>query len=308
VLGIAVVQRLDGRRLPFAMEVIGFSEEEGVRFGTPFIGSRAVAGTLDDAVLSLTDAAGRTVRDAITAYGLDVKELPAARAGADAIGYFEMHIEQGPVLDTLGLPVGVVNAIAGQTRLRVTFSGSANHAGTTPMEGRRDALTGAAEWILSVEREARAGTGVVATVGRVDVAPGATNVIAGSCTASLDVRHFHDGVRTGTVERLISLAREIARRRQLTVAVEATLDQAAVPMNVELEAVLERAVTACGYPLHVLPSGAGHDAMILAPRMPAAMLFLRTPGGVSHHPDEAVREEDVEAAIRVGVRFVEELA
>jgi allantoate deiminase len=308
VLGIAIVSRLRGRRLPVAIEVVGFSEEEGVRFGVPFIGSRAMTGTVDAALLDRVDAGGVRVRDAIAAYGLDQNELPKAVADRDTLGYFEMHIEQGPVLDEMNAPLGVVCAIAGQTRLAVSFMGAANHAGTTPMARRRDALAGAAEWITRVERGAAVVAGLVATVGRIEVSPGAANVIPGTCMATLDVRHADDRIRESAVATFIDAGREIAAHRNLEVDFGLRLNQPAVPMDAHLTARLEAAVTSVGYPVHTLPSGAGHDAMVLAERMPVAMLFLRTPGGVSHHPDETVREEDVEAALRVGIAFLENVA
>jgi allantoate deiminase len=299
VLGVALIEHLGGRRLPFAIEVIGFSEEEGVRFGVPFIGSRALIGDIDDQLLA-------TIADAIAAFGLDPKRIGEARAGDDALGYLEFHIEQGPVLDSLNLPLGIVETIAGQSRFDVLFEGQANHAGTTPMNLRHDALAGASEWIGAVEREARAVPGAVATVGRVSVSPGASNVIPRSAATSLDVRHAADAVRRDLVTRLLHCAEQIAASRCLTVSSEQRLDQAAVAMDSTLVQMLERAVAATGRPIHRMPSGAGHDAMIVARRMPAAM-FLRSPGGISHHPDEMVMAEDVDAALEAGMRFLEEL-
>ena len=231
-----------------------------------------------------------------------------AAAQGNLLGYFEMHIEQGPVLDALDTPLGIVTGIVGQSRLTVTFDGAANHAGTTPMSQRRDALAGAAEWIGRVERDALAVAGLVATVGRLDVSPGAANVIPGSCTATLDVRHAEDHVRESAVGACIDAARDIAASRDLTVAVDRRLNQPAVPMDLRLRAQLEAAVDEAGYPVHLMPSGAGHDAMVLADRCPTAMLFLRTPRGVSHHPDESVREDDVEAALQVGAAFLGRVA
>jgi allantoate deiminase len=307
VLAIALVEHVNGKRYPFAIEVVGFSEEEGVRFGAPFIGSRAFAGTIDDELLARRDANGRSVAEAIEAFGLDLRDIPGA-AASRGLGYLEYHIEQGPVLESRGAPVGIVDAIAGQTRAEITFTGAAGHAGTTPMIGRRDALACAVEWISAVEREALASPGVVATVGRVEVSPGASNVIAAAASASLDVRHGDDGVRTSVAGRLEALAREIAARRRIDVAWKRRLDQAAVLMDPRLVATLERAVHRAGVPVHRLPSGAGHDAMIVASRMPVAMLFLRSPGGISHHPSESVLEEDVNTALDVGRHFLDELA
>jgi allantoate deiminase len=300
VLGIALIERLGGRRLPFAIEVIGFSEEEGVRYGVPFIGSRAFIGDVDTELLA-------SIAGAIAAFGLDPSRIGEARASDDAIGYIEFHIEQGPLLESLGLPLGIVDAISGQSRLDLVFEGKANHAGTTPMNLRRDALGGAAEWITEVEREARALPGAVATVGRVIVYPGAGNVIPSSATASLDVRHANDAIRPDLVARLLRCAEQIAASRCLTVSWEQRLDQSAVAMEPALVELLERAVMSTGRTVHRMTSGAGHDAMIVARRMPAAMLFLRSPGGVSHHPDETVLPEDVAAALEAGMRFLEEL-
>jgi allantoate deiminase len=308
VLAVALVELLEQQPLPFSIEVVGFSEEEGVRFGVPFIGSRALAGTIDTDLLERADAHGRSVADAIRAYGLDPSCLPNARADDDAIGYLEFHIEQGPVLDDLAIPLGVVTTVVGQSRLTVTFTGSTNHAGTTPMHARRDAVAGAAEWITAVEGLAQRTPGLVATVGRVLASPGATNVVAGRCEASLDVRHASDDARAAAVEALRHTAQQISSRRQLSVHWDTHLDQRSVAMSPALVAALERAVAAQGVPVHPIDSGAGHDAMIMATRMPAAMLFLRSPRGISHHPDEAVIEGDVAAALGAGLAFLEDLA
>jgi len=308
LIGIALVEALEGRGLPFAVEVIGFSEEEGVRFGTPFIGSRALAGTLDDEALARCDRNGVSVVDAIRAFGLDAGRIADACAALDTIGYLEFHIEQGPVLESRGRPIGVVNAIAGQTRLALTFTGTANHAGTTPMSLRHDALAGAAEWIAAVEAAAVGTPDLVATVGRIEARPNATNVIAGRCDVSLDVRHRDDSVRHRSAAALLQRATGIALRRGLAVKHEVRLDQPAVAMAGGLTRVLEQAVRDSGTPLEHLVSGAGHDAMVVGGCMPAAMLFLRSPGGISHHPDEAVREDDVALALEIGQRFLARLA
>jgi allantoate deiminase len=300
VLGVELVELLIGRRFHFAIEVVGFSEEEGVRFGVPFIGSRALIGDIDDTL-------GATISDAIRAYGLDPTKIGEARVTGPTIGYVEFHIEQGPVLESLNLSLGVVTAIAGQSRCEVRFEGHANHAGTTPMYLRHDALAGAAEWIGAVEREALAGGDLVATVGKIDARPGAGNVIAGSAALSLDVRSVDDGVRTEAVTRVLDYAREIGARRGLTVTSELRLDQAAAPMDPGLTEILAEAVRAAGQADHRMPSGAGHDAMIMAKKMPAAMLFLRSPGGISHHPDESVLAQDVAAALATGEHFLEQL-
>jgi allantoate deiminase len=306
-LAIALVECLESRKLRFPIEVVGFSEEEGVRFGLPFIGSRALAGSLDPAALELRDADGLSLADAIRAFGLDPAGIPDARV-TEALGYLEFHIEQGPLLESLGMPLAAVEKIVGQSRLEFLFEGQANHAGTTPMGFRRDALAAAAEWIAVVEGEAAlAPAGMVCTVGRLDVVPGASNVIAGSARASLDVRHPDDTVRQEGVRRLADCARQIAVRRGLNASVHPQLDHPAVAMDASWTGKLERSITVAGLRAHRMSSGAGHDAMILAPRMPVAMLFLRSPGGISHHSDETVVQEDVAAALAVGWHFLEEL-
>ena len=308
VMGVALVGSLRGRRLPFAIEVVGFSEEEGVRFGIPFIGSRALVGDVDAALLEATDASGTSIAQAIGDFGLDASRMTDALAASNPLGYLEFHIEQGPVLEKHRQPVAIVDRIAGRTYADVTFVGSAGHAGTTPMDARRDALAGAAEWIGCVETQARRVDGLVATTGRIDAAPGAANVIAGRCRVTLDVRHADDAARTITVGRLQSAAEDIGARRGLTVEWSPRFDHAAVAMHPAIVAMLGRAVERAGATPTVMSSGAGHDAMILAPHMPAAMLFIRTPGGLSHHPDETVMEGDVAVALAAGANFLDELA
>jgi allantoate deiminase len=288
VMGVALVET----RPRMAVEVIGFSEEEGVRFGFPFIGSRALTGTLGE----LAEIAAPAIRD----FGPDPSQMANARFSPRSAGYFEIHIEQGPVLESLGLPLGVVDGIVGQSRYRVTFTGRANHAGTTPMHLRHDALAAAADWIGAVET-----CGTVATVGSVSVAPNAANAVAGRVVASLDVRDPCDSKRRETGAGLIARAEEAGARRGVAVVHEALMDQAAVPLDPSMRDLLEACVRAEGYAVHRMMSGAGHDAMIVAPFVPSAMLFVRSPGGISHHPDETVLAEDVAAALAVGARFVE---
>jgi allantoate deiminase len=304
VMAIALVEQVQP---PFPVEVVGFSEEEGVRFGVPFIGSRALIGDAGPDLLEKRDLAGVSVAAAIRAYGLDPLLVPAARLAPPSRGYLEFHIEQGPVLEQLNLPVCVVDSIAGLSRLWVSFEGHANHAGTTPMHLRHDALAGAAEWIGEVEREGHEVEGLVATVGRIEAEPGAANVIPGCVRASLDVRHTRDAIRKVSLQRLIEIAEKIASARGLRFSYEDRLDQPACAMDTGMVAGLERAVAATGSPVHRMTSGAGHDAMIMAHRMPAAMLFLRSPGGISHHPDENVLAEDVAIAMAVGRRFLLDL-
>jgi allantoate deiminase len=268
------------------LEVVAFSEEEGARFGIPFIGSRALVG---DPVTNTE------VLEAIWQFGLDPAQISRAAMSPEVRGYLEFHIEQGPVLESLDLPLGVVETIVGQSRFEVRFTGKAGHAGTTPSHHRQDALAGAAEWIGIVEREG-------GTVGWIAAEPGAANVIPGAARASLDIRHARDDVRRRTTDCILHAAREIASRRGLSVEWQQKLDEPAVSLECE---ALERAVELAGYPVHRMVSGAGHDAMILARRVPAAMLFLRSPGGISHHPDETVRPDDVAAALAVGTEYVQ---
>lgn len=306
VLGVALVEMLEEKRFPFSLEILGFSDEEGVRFGTPFIGSHALADTFDAGLLDRKDEHGRSMRQAIRDFGLDPNRIPDAKASAGALGYLEFHIEQGPVLDNLNLPLAIVDVISGQTRVDVVFTGMAGHAGTTPMKLRRDALACAAAWISEVEREALTTAGLVATVGRIEVEPGAGNVVPGRCMASLDVRHPADQTRTEAVEHLANAARDIASRRVLELTWEHRLDQNSVAMDPSIAAILERALAYSGTPAHRMPSGAGHDAMILATRMPVGMIFLRCKDGISHHPAESVQEEDVARALEAGLKFLDE--
>jgi allantoate deiminase len=308
VMGLSLVESLHGTRLPFSIEVIGFSEEEGVRFGVPFIGSRALVGELDTTLLASRDAEGVTVAQAIRNFGLDPSRLADARTDANPLGYLEFHIEQGPVLEAAGRPLAVVDRISGRTAANVTFVGAAGHAGTTPMNIRQDAVAGAAEWIGCVEAHAQGTKGLVATTGRIEANPGAANVIAGRCRVTLDVRHADDRVRVAAIERLRVAADEIGARRGLQIEWSLQLDQSGAAMDPELVATLVRALDAAGAPPTVMASGAGHDAMVLAPHMPAAMLFIRTPGGVSHHPAESVDENDVAMALTAGMNFLNELA
>lgn len=309
VLGVAIplacLRSLEGRRLPFAVEVIAFSEEEGIRFRLPFLGSRAVTGSLGEAELARRDQDGTSVAQAIAEFGLDVAALPGARLTPGTFGFIEIHIEQGPVLEALGLPLGVVTSIIGQTRLEVAFRGRANHAGTTPMHLRQDALAAAAEWMVTVERHARNVPGLVATVGMIAVAPGAANVIPGSAVLSLDVRHAEDAMRAQAVAELVAAAERAGSGRSVEVHARETSREAAIAMDAGVVGTLAEAVAKAGFPVHRMVSGAGHDAMVLARAVPTGMLFLRTPQGLSHHPDEAVGASDTAAACAVFLRLVE---
>ena len=308
VLGIALLSAIHGRKLPFAVEVVGFSEEEGIRFGTPFIGSRALAGTLDEELLNRQDAQGVSIRKAIADFGLNPAEIAQETISEDVLGYLEFHIEQGPVLENAGRPLGVVEAIAGQSRLQFTFVGRSNHVGTTPMNLRYDALAAAAEFISAVEHRAQSTSGLVATVGAIQANPGAPNVIAGETRLSLDVRHQYDDARNTAVDYFIRNAEDIAARRKLKVRQQTLMDQPAVSMDPFLVGQAHEAVGKAGCEPYRMVSGAGHDAMILAAKVPSAMIFLRTPGGISHHPSESVDVRDVARAIDCGVHLLDQLA
>lgn len=302
---VGIAQELD---LPLSIEVIAFSEEEGVRFEVPFLGSRAVAGRFDPTLLALTDVDGISVEAAIRAFGLNPEKIDEAVADANAIGFVEIHIEQGPLLDTEGLSVAAVSATVGQTRLNLKFVGQANHAGTTPMRLRHDALAAAAEWITAVEALAEQTDRLVATVGRINVEPNASNVVPGSVQVSLEVRAAKNAARAAAVEELLARAAAIAEQRGIALEQTELVDQPAVPMDERLTAFLTDAIAATGLPARSMVSGAGHDAMVMASKMPTAMLFLRSPGGISHHPSESVREKDVEAALLAGREFLQHLA
>jgi allantoate deiminase len=305
LLGIAAAKAFRGEAFPRRLDVVAFSEEEGVRFGFPYIGSRAVCGTLTPEMLARRDADGASVVEAIRDFGLDPARIPEAayRPGSVA-GYLEAHIEQGPVLESKNLPLGIVPSILGQTRAWLTFTGKAGHAGTQPMNLRKDALAAAAMWVGLVESCGRHTPGMRATVGHLSVSPNVGNVIPGEVRLSLDLRHAEDAVRNRWTNILLETAQTIADDRGLSLAVERTLDQAAVPCDAVLSSRLSAAMAAEGYHAEFVASGAGHDAVTMAGFCPTAMLFLRSPGGVSHHPDESVRRDDVRAALGVMVRFL----
>ena len=298
-----------GLSLPFAVEVLGFSEEEGVRFSSAYLGSKAYTGRLRESDLALRDPDGVSVAQALSRHHGRRHPLPRpAHSPGELLGYLEVHIEQGPVLESRGLAAGVVPAIAGQTRARVSFTGRAGHAGTTPMSLRRDSLAGAAEFILGVEALAQGRPPLVATVGRVSAHPGAANVIAGSAELALDVRHPSDAARRAALGTLRRAGLAIAKRRGLGFAAEVTQDNGAVACSRPLTALLERSVRACQGRSLRIPSGAGHDAVILSTLAPVAMLFVRCRGGLSHHPDEFVRTGDIGVALEIVVDFLARLA
>jgi allantoate deiminase len=308
LLSIALVDWLQGKRLPFAIEIIGFSDEEGVRFGFPFIGSRAVAGELAASHLQLLDADGVSLGAALDAFAILHGTVMPPRLNPRSCAYLEFHIEQGPVLEDRHQALGVVEAIAGQSRATLTFRGCAGHAGTTPMALRRDAMTAAAEWILFVESTAMATPGLVASTGRIICEPGASNIIPGFVRCSLDLRSANNGLRQSSLHSILDAALTIADRRRVRVSHTIDADQATVALDASLTLLAQQAVKQTQPEAAPMISGAGHDAMILAPHLPAAMIFLRSPGGLSHHPEEAVLAGDVSAALRAGIYFLQNFA
>jgi allantoate deiminase len=311
LLPIAALEviRAQGIFLPFCVEVLGFSEEEGVRFSSAYLGSKGYTGRLRKSDLRMRDSRGMSVGGALKSHNRGRLVLPApAHSRDELIGYVEVHIEQGPVLETRGLAAGVVPSIAGQTRARVVFGGRAGHAGTTPMALRRDALAGAAEFILAAEAHARGRKPLVATVGSISAHPGAANVIPGKVELSLDVRHPIDARRRAAFSGLRKAGRAIARRRGLSFSVDVTQDNGAVHCSRELTARLARSVRRRQGSCLEVPSGAGHDAVILSSLTPVTMLFVRCRDGLSHHPDEYVHRRDLRVALDILVDFLTRLA
>ncbi len=294
------------RRFPFALEIAVFGDEEGTRFGTTLLGSRALAGSFDPASLAARDAGGVTLAQALRDFGLDQDRIgTAAKSSAELLAYVELHIEQGPVLESLGLPLGVVTAINGFSRLRAALTGSAGHAGTVPMALRRDALAAAAECVLAVERIAGATPDLVGTVGHIEARPGAINVIPGEVRFTLDVRAPDNRVRNDAVRDISAALIEIAARRKLALNIETLQQQDASTCAGWLVAQLEQSIRAEGYGLHRLPSGAGHDGMAMQAIAAIAMLFVRCKGGISHNPAESITEADAAAGAQVLARFIE---
>jgi allantoate deiminase len=294
-----------GRRLPFAVEVVGFGDEEGVRFGTTLLGSRAIAGTLDPGVLKASDAQGRTIAQALRDFGLDPDAVASvSRRPGEVLAYAELHIEQGPVLEAEGLPVGVVTAINGFSRLRVTLRGQAGHAGTVPMKLRRDALAAAAECVLAVERAARARPHVVGTVGRIEARPGAINVIPGQAQLTVDLRAPEDAARQEAAAAVRTELARVCESRGIGFEIETLQELGSSGCAPWLMAQLGRAVESEGLRVLHLPSGAGHDGMAMKAIADIAMLFVRCKGGISHNPAEAISEEDAATGARVLYRFI----
>ena len=296
-----------GKRLPFAIEVTGFADEEGVRFASTLLGSRAVAGTFDESVLNTGDTGGISMREALVQFGLDPEHIgAAARARRELHAYLELHIEQGPVLEQKNLPVGVVTAISGATRLAASLTGMAGHAGTVPMALRRDALAGAAECVVAIEEFCRTDQGgLVGTVGYINAMPGATNVIPGRVSFTIDIRAATDAHRKRAVTDVVRRIEAIAKRRKLALQVDVTHENRTVPCAPWLKAQVADAIAGEGFRVFELPSGAGHDGMAMIDIADVAMVFVRCRGGVSHHPDEHVDIADADAGARVLLRLIE---
>lgn len=306
--GIACVQSLCARgiRLPFAIEVVGFADEEGVRFQSTYLGSRALAGTFNPILLERRDSDGISMADAIRAFGLDPDRIgDAARKPEDVVAYLELHIEQGPVLENEGLAVGAVTAIAGATRLVVSVGGVAGHAGTVPMVVRHDALMAACECVLAVEDVAAAQPSGVGTVGRMYVEPGATNVIPGRVTFSVDLRAAEDKSRKSAVAELGRRMREIAARRSVDVTAETVHEAASVTCAPWIVEQIDQAIEYQGGRIFRLPSGAGHDAAAMADLTDVGMIFLRCKDGISHNPDESITEDDAAAGTSLLLKVIE---
>jgi allantoate deiminase len=308
VTAIECVSFLNSKRkkLPFAIEVIGFGDEEGVRFGTTLLGSRALAGIFDRKALQAADATGKSMSAALEEFGLPPKRIPeVARKKGQVLAYAELHIEQGPVLEAEGLPVGVVTAINGFSRLRVTLRGAAGHAGTVPMKLRRDALAGAAQCVLAVEKAAKGHPELVGTVGRIEAKPGAINVIPGEVAFSVDVRAPEDALRHRAVATVRSEIERISRDRNLDCQIESLQEFGVTACAPRLMQQMDRAVERQGFRVRRLPSGAGHDGMALAAITDICMLFVRCKGGISHSPLESITEQDAAAGARVLSDFIE---
>jgi allantoate deiminase len=302
---LAVVEELArrGERLDVAIEIVAFGDEEGVRFPKTMTGSRELAGLVQDGALDQRDAEGIVMRDALKAFGGDPDRLRATRARGLA-AFVELHIEQGPVLEAEGLPLGIVSAIAGATRFDVAVSGMAGHAGAVPMNLRRDALAAAAEMILAIEQRARGEDELVATIGRLDVEPGAVNVIPGLARFSIDIRAPRDQRRRRAVADIAVALDAVAVRRGVALKLVQTHEASAYVCDARIVAGLTAAVEAIGQKPRLLPSGAGHDTMIMGQLCPAGMLFVRCKGGVSHNPLESITSEDCEVALAALMRFV----
>ena len=299
-----------GRRLPFGFEVVGFAEEEGQRYKATFLGSGALTGHFDMAWLEQKDADGISMRDAMVHAGLCIADIPKlTRDASKYLGFVEVHIEQGPVLNEIDMPLGIVTSINGSVRYVGEIVGMASHAGTTPMDRRRDAAAAAAELVLFVEKRAAAVPHLVGTVGMLEVPSGSINVVPGRCKFSLDIRATTDAVRDACASDVRDELQRICDRRGLHFKLEETVRAAAAPSSAPWQSRWERAVSALGLPLYRMPSGAGHDAMKLHEIMPQAMLFMRgLNAGISHNPLESITNDDTELCVQAFQNLLDQLA
>jgi allantoate deiminase len=303
--GLAVIEELakTGERLDAAVEIVAFGDEEGVRFPTTLTGSRALAGLFAPASLDQKDADGISMREALKDFGCEPQAVATLRR-RDIAAFVELHIEQGPVLESENLAVGVVTAINGATRFHAAVRGLAGHSGAVPMALRRDALTASAQMILMIEARARMEDDLVATVGRLEVEPGAVNVIPGEARFTIDVRAPRDERRQRAVADIAKGLNAIARERNVALTLAHTHEASAYICDPRIVAGLSAAVARIGQPVRLLPSGAGHDTMIMGSLCPAGMLFLRCKGGVSHNPLESITIEDCEIGMAALMEFV----
>ncbi|WP_454693799.1 2-oxo-4-hydroxy-4-carboxy-5-ureidoimidazoline decarboxylase [Achromobacter aegrifaciens] len=299
-----------GKRLPYHLEVIGFAEEEGQRYRATFLGSGALIGDFKPEWLDQQDADGISMRDAMAQAGLRSEDIPKLkRDPARYLGFVEVHIEQGPVLYEMGLPLAVVTSINGCVRYQVRINGLACHAGTTPMNRRRDAATATAELALYVEQRAARDGDSVGTIGMLEVPGGSINVVPGECRFSLDLRAPSDAQRDALADDVLAELEAICQRRGLRYTLEETMRAAAAPSDPAWQQRWERAVDALGLPVHRMPSGAGHDAMKLHEVMPQAMLFVRGQNaGISHNPREATSSDDIQLAVQAFLHLLDDLA
>jgi N-carbamoyl-L-amino-acid hydrolase len=304
----------DGKRLPFGIEVVGFSEEEGQRYKATFLASGALTGHFNPEWLDQADADGILMKNTLlagteSAQSAIEKIVKLKRDAAHYLGFVEVHIEQGPVLNAMNLPLGVVTSINGSVRFLCEVIGQASHAGTTPMDQRRDAAAAVAELMLYVEQRAAQDVGSVGTVGMLNVPGGSINVVPGRCTFSLDLRAPDDAQRSALSMDVVQKLGEICARRGLTSKVEETMRASAAPSAPEWQARWERAVQSTGLPVFKMPSGAGHDAMKLHEIMPQAMLFVRGENsGISHNPLESTTNDDMQLAIEAFMHLLQDLS
>lgn len=307
LIPISLVQYLHDNniKLPFHLEVVAFGDEEGTRFGTTLLGSRAITGLWQEQWANLVDGNGVSIKQALESFGCDFEQIHKASRLKDRIlGFLETHIEQGPVLEAEDLPVGNVSGIAGAKRFQISLKGQAGHAGTVPMNMRQDALVASAEMVQAIE-EIATEVGVVATVGRLAAYPNAVNVIPGDVEFSLDIRSEIDTRRDTALNILQQVLAQIAHKRHVELSWKTTHSANAVACDPKLQHMISGAISEAGFRPTTMPSGAGHDAMALADICPVAMLFVRCDKGISHHPAESIIQEDVEAALEVLANFID---